>query len=219
MQSTKQQLLVLLKRAGGVTIEEAAGALSIASMTARQHLFGLERDGLVESEKVKRNTGRPHYLFRLTPKGEDMFPRRYDILAQLLLDEIGRLDSEEISHLSAEEKRLLMVQRVADRLAERHRYQVAGRTLAERVAATTEILHLIGGFAEWYECDGSFEIRDYNCVFARIAPESESGCEWHTRLLSRLLGTPVVHEVYSNGGARCCRYLVAPGKDEETEIQ
>ena len=44
MQTTKQQLLVLLKRTGGVSVEEAAGALSIASMTARQHLIGLERD-------------------------------------------------------------------------------------------------------------------------------------------------------------------------------
>jgi predicted ArsR family transcriptional regulator len=30
MQTTKQQLLVLLKRTGSVTVEEAAGALSIA---------------------------------------------------------------------------------------------------------------------------------------------------------------------------------------------
>jgi DeoR family transcriptional regulator, suf operon transcriptional repressor len=217
MQSTKQQILVLLNRAGSATIDEAAGALSIASMTARQHLVGLERDGLVQSEKVKRSNGRPHYLYRLTPRGEEMFPRRYDILAQLLLDEIGKLESEEIAGLGSAEKRSLMVQRVADRLAERHRMQVEGRSLEERVALTTDLLHLVGGFAEWFAAGESYEIRDYNCVFARIAPETESGCEWHARLLSRLLGQPVVHEIYSNGGAQCCRYLIPPASGERTE--
>src|SRR3990172_4062393 len=95
MQTTKQQLLSLLKRAGSVTVEEAAGPLSVASMTARQHLVGLERDGLVGTERVRRGPGRPHYLFSLTPKGEETFPRRYDILAQILLDEVGALRSEE----------------------------------------------------------------------------------------------------------------------------
>ena len=81
MQTTKQQILALLKRTGSATVDEAAGALTVASMTARQHLVGLERDGLVQSEKVRRSNGRPHYLFYLTPKGDEMFPRRFDLLA------------------------------------------------------------------------------------------------------------------------------------------
>ena len=101
MQTTKQQILVLLKRTGSVTVEEAAGALAVASMTARQHLVGLERDGLVQSEKVRRSTGRPHFLYSLTPKGEEMFPRRYDLLAQILLDEVGSPHARTTSTASA----------------------------------------------------------------------------------------------------------------------
>jgi DeoR family transcriptional regulator, suf operon transcriptional repressor len=219
MQSTKQQILVLLKRAGSATIEEAAAALAIASMTARQHLVGLEKDGLVQAEKVKRATGRPHYLFRLTAKGEEMFPRRYDLLAQLLLEEIGRLNGDDLRGLGPAEKRSLMIDRVADRIVASHRLQTEGVSLAERVSAVTELLHTVGGFAEWYDNGESYEIRDYNCVFAHIAPESESGCEWHASLLSRLLGQPLVHQIYSNGGARCCRYLVRAAEGEGTETQ
>src|SRR3989304_7771705 len=120
MQTSKQQILVLLKRRGSATGEEAAGSLALASMTARQHLVGLERDGLVQSEKVKRATGRPHYVYRLTPKGQEMFPRRFDILAQLLLDEVASLSPEEISGLAAAEKQSLLICRVADRLAGGH---------------------------------------------------------------------------------------------------
>jgi predicted ArsR family transcriptional regulator len=208
MQTTKQQLLALLKRTGSVTVEEAAGALSVASMTARQHLVGLERDGLVSAEKVRRSTGRPHYLYILTPKGEETFPRHYDVLAQLLLDEVAALDPIDIAGRAPEEKRSLLVQRTADRLAERYRFQVEGRSLEERVAAVADILQLIGGFAEWLPTVGGFEIRDYNCVFSRLLPETQDGCEWHVRLLTRLLQWPVQHQHVVEGRVQCCRYVI-----------
>jgi predicted ArsR family transcriptional regulator len=216
MQTTKQQLLTLLKRAGSVTIEEAAGALAVASMTARQHLVGLEKDGLVQADKVRRATGRPHYLYTLTSKGEELFPRRYDLLAQIFLEEVGSLSPDEIDGLTAEEKRSLMIRRAATRLAERYRLPSRRRSLEERVAAVTDVLHLIGGFAEWVRTDDGFEIRDYNCVFARLVPQQESGCEWHTHLLTQLLRWPVQHEVMVNdSGGECCRYLVSARVAEE----
>lgn len=215
MQTTKQQILALLKRTGSATVEEAAGALAIASMTARQHLTGLERDGLVRAEKVRRANGRPHYLYTLTFKGEETFPRRYDLLAEILLEEIGSLEARDIEPLSPEEKRSLLVQRSADRIAERYRFQVEGRSLEERVAAVTNVLHLIGGFAEWLRADDGFEIRDYNCVFSRLLNGNQNGCEWHVRLLTQLLKYPVEHEHVIDGRVQCCRYLVQPGAARE----
>ena len=217
MQTTKQQILVLLKRTGSVTVEEAAGALSVASMTARQHLIGLERDGLVLAEKARRSTGRPHYLYTLTPKGEETFPRRYDLLAQMLLDEVSALNACDIESLTPGEKRSLLVQRSADRLAERYRFQVEGRSLEERVVAVTDVLHLIGGFAEWLRTDEGFEIKDYNCVFSRLLTETQDGCEWHVRLLTRLLNWPVRHEHVIDGRVQCCRYLIKPSLTQELE--
>ena len=210
MQTSKQQLIALLKRTGSVTVEEAAGALAVASMTARQHLVGLERDGLVHSEKVRRSMGRPHYLYSLTPKGQEMFPQRYDLFASILLDEIGRLRSDDIEGLDEEEKRSLLIMRTTDRLAERYSASVSGRSLEQRVSAVTDVLHLIGGFAEWCRFEDGFEIRDYNCVFARLLPLEVSGCECHERLLGQLLKWPVRHEVLHSGRADLCRYIVSP---------
>ena len=210
MQTSKQQLIALLKRTGSVTVEEAAGALSVASMTARQHLVGLERDGLVHAEKERVSKGRPHYVYTLTSKGHEMFPQRYDLFAQLLLDEIGLLRPDEIEGLSGDEKRSLLIKRTTDRLAERFSFPVEGRSLEQRVAAVTDVLHLIGGFAEWRATEDGFEIRDYNCVFAHLLPEEVSGCEWHTRLLAQLLKWPVRHELTRSGRSQHCRYAVSP---------
>src|SRR4051794_14620394 len=210
MQTSKQQLIALLKRTGSVTVEEAAGALSVASMTARQHLVGLERDGVVHSEKVRRSMGRPHYLYSLTPKGQEMFPQRYDLFASILLDEIGRLRSADLEGLEEDEKRSLLIMRTTDQLAERYSYNIEGRTLEQRVSAVSDVLHLIGGFAEWCKTDDGFEIRDYNCVFARLMPLETSGCACHERLLGQLLKWPAHHEVVHSGRNDLCRYIISP---------
>jgi predicted ArsR family transcriptional regulator len=213
MQTTKHQILELLKRTGSATVEEAAGSLSVASMTARQHLLGLERDGLVQSEKVRRSNGRPHYLYYLTQKGDEMFPRRFDVLASILLDEVGALRAEDIDGLNEDEKRFLLVQRAADRLAERYRFPVDGRSLAERVEALTSVLRAIGGFSEWIETEDGYEIRDYNCVFASLINQSD-GCPGHLRLITQLLQWPARHEVVDEGRVHCCRYIVSPQPGE-----
>lgn len=219
MQTTKQQILVLLKRTGSATVEEAAGALSVASMTARQHLINLERDGLVSSERVRRSNGRPHYLYRLTARGEEMFPRRYDLLARILLDEVGALTPELLTDLTPEEKRSLLIQRCADRLAERFRFETEGRSLEERVANVTDVLRLIGGFAEWLDSEAGFEIRDYNCVFASLVDQAADCCEGHLRLIAQLLRWPVQHVSGAEGDVCCCRYVVSWHALPQTEDQ
>lgn len=216
MQSTKQQILVLLKRTGSATVEEASGALSVASMTARQHLLNLERDGLVESQRVRRGSGRPHFLYTLTHKGEEMFPRRYDLLARMLLDEVGELDASLLASMSPTDRRTFLIQRSADRLAERFRFDAENRSLEERIQAVTEVLRTIGGFAEWlYTADG-YEIRDYNCVFASLVDEMDGCCEGHVRLITALLKWPVTHESVDDGRVRCCRYVVSQSAVAQT---
>jgi predicted ArsR family transcriptional regulator len=217
MQTTKHQILELLKRTGSATIDEAAGALSIASMTARQHLLGLERDGLVQSEKVRRSNGRPHYLFSLTPKGDEMFPRRFDLLAGVILDLVAKLSVDDIDGLTGEQKRSLLIQRAADRLAADNSFPVEGRSLEDRVEQLTSVLHRIGGFAEWRRLPEGFEIRDYNCVFARLMSRQSDGCLGHLRLITHLLQWPARHEVLVEGRVQCCRYIVREDASEAEE--
>jgi predicted ArsR family transcriptional regulator len=83
MQSTKEHILSHLKRSGGSTVDALASEFGLARMTVRQHLSGMERDGLVVSREERRRTGRPHMLFSLTAGGEERFPKRYDRLADL----------------------------------------------------------------------------------------------------------------------------------------
>ena len=208
MQTTKDQILAHIKRSGGSTVEELATALGLARMTVRQHLATLERDGLVTSREVRRATGRPHYLFSLSDKGQELFPKRYDRLAELLLQTVAELESEEIANLSPAEKKRLILQKAALRLTEQHAPKMAGKPLAKRVAAVVDILQEEGGFAEWQSTERGFEIADYNCVYRKVVESHREVCDWHLTLLSRLLGQDVRCQQFMSRGADSCRFVV-----------
>ncbi|KPJ48209.1 MAG: hypothetical protein AMJ38_05820 [Dehalococcoidia bacterium DG_22] len=148
VQSTKSQILVLLKRSAGSTVDELASALELARMTVRQHLATLERDNLVVAREERRPTGRPRFVYSLTDKGEETFPKRYDRLADMIIDEVALLDSSEMEGLSPAEKKALLFRKLARRIAGQYAQRLEGKTLEERVWAVVDILQAESGFAQ-----------------------------------------------------------------------
>ena len=57
-------------------------------------------------------------FFSLTEGGEERFPKRYDRLADLALQEVALLEAEEIAGLSPEDKKRLLLPKMADRVYE-----------------------------------------------------------------------------------------------------
>lgn len=184
----------------------------MARMTIRQHLAALERDGLVASQEVRRKTGRPHLVYRLTEGGEERFPRRYERLAELALEEVSFLDAAEIEGLDPSEKKKLLLVKMAERVYREHETKVREKPLAERVEIVTEILREEGGFAEWTPRERGYEIADHNCVYKRVVDTNPELCAWHVSLLGRLLGKDVECTEFISQGADACRFVVT---DEE----
>jgi len=208
IQTTKSQILALLKRSGGSTVDELASALELARMTIRQHLATLERDNLITAHEVRRPTGRPHFVYSLTDKGEETFPKRYDRLADMIIDEVALLDSSEIEGLSSAEKKALLFRKLARRIASQYAQRLEGESLEERVSAVVDILQAESGFAEWHKLPGGFEIVGYNCPYRRVAESQDEVCVWHLEMLSQLLGGRVRAAEFQSRGADCCRFIV-----------
>lgn len=211
MISTKAEILALLKRNGGHSVGELAAALKLAPGTVRQHLTHLQRDALISAEQRPGSSGRPHYVFRLTAKAHAAaFPRRSDRLADLLIREIGLLESADLAGLTARGKMSLVLQRLGERLADEYAPLLSGWSLQERITFVTEVMHADGGFAEWEVKEGGYEIRDFNCLFHRLVDDGEGEvCEWHRTFLSRTLGTDVRVFPCVDSTARCCRFMIA----------
>jgi predicted ArsR family transcriptional regulator len=210
MITTKTQILALLKRNGGRTVSGLADALHLATITIRQHLTHLERDGLVVRSPDGKNGGRPTHVFQLTAKGNTAsFPRRTDRLVELLVTEVSQLEGSELVGLGSQEKTKLVLQRLALRLADEYRPFMERWPLEERVAFVTEVMHADGGFAEWEMLAGGYEIRDFNCLFRKLLEGDETGCDWHRTFLARSLGADVRLIPCPPDSPICCRYFVA----------
>lgn len=208
MQSTKEQILEYLKRSGGATVDAIANEFHLARMTVRQHLAGLERDGLVVSREERQRAGRPRLVFSLSDGGQELFPKRYDRLASLALEEVAFLDADEIAGLDAEGKKRLLLRKMADRVYRQHEPKVRDKSLRERVSVVADILREEGGFAEWKAFGSEYEIADYNCAYRKVVDSHRDVCEWHVSLLGRLLGRQVQCVQFQSHGAECCRFVV-----------
>ncbi|HEY7801501.1 MAG TPA: winged helix-turn-helix transcriptional regulator [Dehalococcoidia bacterium] len=207
MHTTKTEILALLKRSDGATVDEIASSLGLASMTVRQHLTALERDTLVGAEEVRRATGRPHYRYSLTEEGHRNVAQGHDRLVALLVDAAGSLEPADVDGATPNERRGRLFRAAAVTLATRHRGDVLGLAGTDRVGRVVEILQAHGGFAEWHALSSGCELRDFSCVY-RGSVDGNGVCEWHEPLLSALFGAGIKAVAPTDDCVACCRYLI-----------
>ena len=135
----------------------------------------------------------------------EAFPDRSDRLVELLIKEIGYLDASELQGLSERQRTLLLLERLAERLANEYAAVIQGWPLQERVVFVTEVMQSDGGFAEWEKTERGFEIRDFNCLFHRLL--DGDACEWHSTFLKSVLGEDLQVEPFTTD-ENCCSYAV-----------
>lgn len=209
MHSTKSEILALLKRSDGASVDDLSHALGLASMTVRQHLTALERDGLVLAGEVRRATGRPHFSYRLTDDGHRRVSEGYDRLLALLVAEAGHPDPAAVNGGSSQDRRRALFRRAGAVLGERHRDEIRPLAPQARVERMATVLRSHGGFADWHAApDGAHELRDFNCVF-RATVGSDGACDWHDAFIAAIVGAPVAAAPAAGDGcAACCRYII-----------
>ena len=86
--STRDIILESIKSSHQAKVEDLAEAANVSPVTVRHHLNSLQADGLIESDSVRRKVGRPYYVYSLSEKGEELFPKRYVRLTTRLLEEL-----------------------------------------------------------------------------------------------------------------------------------
>lgn len=84
----------IVESKGEHTVAELADVLEITEMAIRRHLSNLEKDGLIYSKMVRQHVGRPTYLYGLSEKGEDTFPKEYKQFAIDMLEDLARMGDE-----------------------------------------------------------------------------------------------------------------------------
>jgi predicted ArsR family transcriptional regulator len=191
VETTRQTILEILRRRKQATIEELTRLLGLAPATIRRHLDILMRDSMVSVGQVRRETGRPHYVFSLTEVGEDLFPKNYIRLTNRLIEEIVDLDAEDTQGRSGLELAELVFEKMAERMAQTYASRVMGATLEERLEEVVNLLSGEGIIFEWRQGEGGYYLLGHGCPCRRVANAHTQMCSHDQRLLVTLLRAEV----------------------------
>jgi predicted ArsR family transcriptional regulator len=205
--SGRAAVLALVKREGPVAADALAARLQLTPMAVRQHLQGLEAEGVVERTEAERQggRGRPASLWRATPAADARFDDAHADLSAELIGQVRRAFGEEGLD------RLLAL-RTADQAA-RYRPEVAAQpTLHARLAALAAIREREGYMAEVRDDpeSGGFLLLEHHCPICAAARLCTGLCREELALFSGVLGQGVKVQRLSHilAGAGRCAYRV-----------
>ena len=194
LESTRGRILQQL-RAREQTVNELAAALKLTDNAVRAHLLSLERDGLVQQTGIQPGFRKPHALYGLTSQSEQIFPKAYGALLDLVLSVFERkLAPAELDAGMRE---------VGRHVAALYAGEVKGKSWKQRIEAALAILQELGGSATFEESEGKHFIRGNGCPMAAATARHPAACLIAESLLTEVLGVPVKQRCRNNRAPSC----------------
>ena len=194
IEGTRGEILAILRRREGISVDELATELGLAGATVRRHLDVLLRDNYVSVSQVRGGTGRPKHIFHLTEEGAELFPHQYVRLTRRLLEAIAGLDGDETAGRSGTQIADLVFEKMAQRLATEYAPRVSGETLEARVRSVAALVAEEGLDFEVETVPAGVRLLGRGCPCLRLAGAEQHerrACDHDRRMLEGVLGQPV----------------------------
>lgn len=204
MQSTRQEILEILKEERQATVEDLAERLELTPMTIRHHLNVLQAQNLVVASKVRRSqkVGRPRLVYTLTEAADDLFPQNYGRLASYLVSEV--------KETVGEEEAKAIFRGVADRVARDAPAPAPGQSFEERLVQVTDFLTDQGFLTRWEKTDEGYVVTNINCPYRRVSRDHGELCIMDTEMIGQLMEVEPERLSNEQGPDAPCRFLLKP---------
>jgi len=215
---TKEKILELLL-GGPKSAGEIAEKLRIQKSAARIHLESLQSLQAVRSKFKIEKIGRPKKVYELTEKGRELFPRKYDLFLNLVLDKIADKKGE------AEARQI--IDSVAEDIASGIRVKIDKSAHPDDLEQSLKIINDASnemGFVSSLsreEKDNSFCIQSKNCILHKVASNNQDMiCHGlHDKIISKSLHGKLNVRVELKEcmalGNQYCRHIVRSGRINE----
>jgi len=198
--SSVGQILIFLQRNGEATIRELEIELGVSTTAVREHLINLDARGYIATRLIRNGRGRPRIVYSLTEQARDVFPRSYDTLVTVLLDEIARQQGEQgLTQL---------LDSVSERLAEGYQ-RPAKNDLESRMSNVQKMMEARGIPVEVQPDSQGFTF--YACPYHEVALEHAGVCAMEKHMLEQVLGHAINNDTSIRSGSRVCSFSVATG--------
>jgi len=199
-QDTRWGILRHLRERGQASAQELGKALGMSPVSIHYHLNVLRREGLIETQPVRRSIGRPHYAYSLRESARELFPQSYHRLADRLMSDLkSRLSEQEIADLFA---------RIAHEIAAEHAVALEGKTLGRKLDALVELLGEEGFLARIDQAGGQLRLTQYGCPYYYVVERHPEVCELDINLISTALHASVERQACVLQGNDVCTFLV-----------
>jgi predicted ArsR family transcriptional regulator len=199
MESTRGRILETL-RDGERTVNQLAASLKLTDNAVRAHLLSLERDGLIVQSGTQPGFRKPHAIYALTPEAEQIFPKAYGALLDVVLTVFSK-------KLTPAELRTAL-REVGRTIASKHLPELAAKDREERIDAALALLKEMGGAARFHESDGKHFIRGEGCPLAVATSRHPEACLIAESLLTHIIGARV-RERCQRGRSPSCRFEIS----------
>lgn len=202
---TRRAIVKRLKQEGALDAETLASHFNITAMAVRQHLYALQKEGLVAYQEEARPMGRPAKLWHLTPAADRFFPDRY---AELTL---GLINSMKEAFGEAGLDRLLEV-RTREQIQAYRAIVPHNALLQQRLEALAEQRTDEGYMAEvMAQADGTFLLAEKHCPICAVATACTGLCRMELEIFQAALGEDATIKRIEHilNGDRRCVYQVA----------
>jgi len=201
------ELLVQLKRMQPLTAKELAAGLGVSLNAARHHLKELEAEGLVRYERENRGVGAPVFLYRLSPAGEALFPRRYEEALNGLLDHLVEREGREAA--------VALLQGYFGTIAQRLTGVLEGTPAEDRLKVVARALSDEGYMAEGTADAAGGTLTEHNCAISAVAARFPEICAAEAQFLADVLKADVARREHMLSGCTICQYHVRFRNSEE----
>jgi len=184
-----------------MSIDDLSRELGITSMGIRQHLLSLERKGLIDFITKRQGIGRPAFLYKLTQKADELFPKRYcEFVVDMLKDIEKNEGLDKVNDIFRWRKNRLMKE-MKDALSDK-------KTVQEKVTGLRDVLESKGYYVDLSWADGNYVLKQFNCPIARLASEYREACQYELQMYKDIFGKDVTREECLAEGNTSCTYVI-----------
>lgn len=206
METTREQILRLVRGHREVTVAQVADTLGLSHQAVRRHLDGMRADGLLDARQERHGVGRPAVIFFATERVEELSGRPYvQLLSRLFRHAEKTADAEGASSRQMLDR---FFAGIAEEVAADHSSEVRGETLDERVAQTSLALESEGIVDGWRKDGGVFTIVNEECPYIRLAALSDAPCRSDRQSIELLVGAHVEQTSRIVDGSPVCQYVI-----------
>ena len=202
---TIDKIVDYLKVEGPTTAKVLAEHFSLTTMGVRQHLQGLEEEGMLVFEDRKASRGRPTRYWSLTEKSYSLFPDRHDELTSQLIESVKVVFGDNgleqlISHREEASKVLY------------RRALASHSNLLDKLHTLARLRTDEGYVATVEQEDDYFWLLENHCPICAAASHCVNFCRSELQLFQWLFKdlATVSREEHIIEGARRCAYKVVP---------